>query len=97
MQTIEIKQQELDKPTKCPYCNETTDMAAAMHNHKPTPGSISVCLHCMHWAIFDKDLSLRKPTTEETMRLGNDPRFIIAQQLGALLGQGFQKTKSSVN
>jgi hypothetical protein len=56
------------KSNTCPYCGKENDMAElAQHAESTAPvdGDISLCIGCGEPAIFNDDLSVRKPTAKE--------------------------------
>jgi hypothetical protein len=51
---------------RCLECGHSLELATGLNTeHKPNPGDVSICISCSAVAIFDGDLSLRKPTDEE--------------------------------
>jgi hypothetical protein len=56
----------------CPYCGYTTNCATGLDGHIPKELDISVCIKCFSIALFNKDLSLRKPEPEEFADIRND-------------------------
>jgi hypothetical protein len=61
----------------------------AFGDGKPSPGDVSLCAQCGAVAMFDADMNLRHPTSDEHQRLANDPRIIHAQ----ILIRGFPNKK----
>jgi hypothetical protein len=63
--------------SKCPHCGTKLDAATPMCDptHVPDPGSVSLCLRCCQWIVFDETLHLRKPSPEESVEFANDPMF----------------------
>lgn len=58
----------------CPYCLSVHDATSAIGSSaEPSPGDISLCITCCEYSFFDDDLSLRKPTSEEEVKLRNSP------------------------
>lgn len=75
-------------PFICPKCSNRIDLADDGHpldvEHKPTPDNITVCIHCAECVVFNKDMSLRSLTDEDTKDLGIALVFtIFAYQLKA--------------
>jgi hypothetical protein len=67
---------------KCLACGYKHDAATEIiHDHgvKPRAGDISVCLNCGALAIFNADLTLRLPTTEEKADLTFNKDVLEAQ------------------
>ena len=63
-----------ERDTTCPTCEAKHDLVSGMTDEDtPDPGSLSLCIRCGVWAIFDEDLSLRKPTNEEAIEISADP------------------------
>lgn len=61
------------RQTVCPFCQTRNDVATAVgHDSGPEEGSVSICFQCSEPAFFKEDLTLRKPTPEETIDLAMD-------------------------
>src|SRR5436190_20657141 len=70
------------KITRCPWCKarhqEATGLVKIGEHHviEPTPdnGSISVCVYCWNWSIFDDQRAggLRIPTPDEILEAHQD-------------------------
>jgi hypothetical protein len=64
---------------KCGYMmDKTTDARNAPE--APREGDVSICWGCGTLGIFTKDLTIRKPTLDEKIRLEADP-FITEVQI----------------
>lgn len=60
-----MKTFEMDE-FRCVNCGEWINSASAIrHEHKPSEGDVTICLYCKAVMVFNADLSLRNPTTEE--------------------------------
>jgi hypothetical protein len=74
--------------TTCPHCHVAHELASGLgHDHKPTQGSVSLCIRCGKASIFTEDLQLRKPTANEkaaltTNKLITSAQIFIAAQTG---------------
>lgn len=69
-------------PFKCPACNyhmDATTKAYGDGDAKPKQGDVSMCLMCGTLMVFNADLTVRKPTTDENLQFQSDPRIIQAQ------------------
>ena len=65
---------------KCPACGYQVDAVSEVDgNAVPEKGDISICLNCGAIAIFKDDLTLRKPTGEELLKVSLDPNVIKHQ------------------
>jgi len=55
------------KPQMCVECGLLFNASSPTHGPRnlPKPGNVSLCLNCGHLALFDDNLMLREPTTEE--------------------------------
>ena len=49
----------------------------------PSPGDITVCLHCGHIMAFDDGLKLRELTAEEAHEIAGDKRILTIQEARA--------------
>ena len=67
----------------CTKCGFKPDAASAVNETgkqvAPTPGDATLCATCGHAMVFDDNLMLRDPTTEEARLLYSDPRVLVAQ------------------
>jgi hypothetical protein len=46
-------------PTLCPTCGHKLDAATGLdHDHKPSPGDLSVCIQCGEILEFDEEIKL---------------------------------------
>src|SRR4051812_10831976 len=67
------------KPQLCLKCGYATDRASSIGGLKPRgpkPGDVTVCIQCTHIMLFNPDLTLRDPTTEELRDILEDPRIV---------------------
>lgn len=71
--------------TICPYCGAHADAAtrvaprrekedmpggsAELSGRPPTPGSVSICIKCAEYSLFDDDLKLRRPLEIERLKI----------------------------
>lgn len=66
----------------CLNCGEPINMAtAADGDWKPTPGDVSVCLHCSYVAIFADDLTVREATDAEMVEMAGMPELLRAVEV----------------
>lgn len=80
-----------ETPTICPYCGVENPLSTAMDQNesKPIEGNISICIRCHKPAIFTDALQLRKPTTDESLLIAQNPTVVQLQILMA----GFRPKK----
>jgi hypothetical protein len=59
----------------CPYCGYFFDRTAITKGleQPPKEGDVSLCLKCCEIAIFNADLTVRKPTDAELAEIHNAP------------------------
>jgi len=81
-----LAKSEKVKPSRCPFCAYKLNGAAGMvavesETAKPSPGDFSVCIECANVLIFDKDLSLRRPTYEEARESRERPDVMQARDI----------------
>jgi hypothetical protein len=65
----------------CPACGYITDAATLMNPELdllPNPGDFSICIKCKETLVFDNDLKLREPTTEELNEMSEEDADQIA-------------------
>lgn len=61
----------------CPHCNASVDIGEALENDDdalPGNGDITVCDNCGNIAVFNDELMLRKPTSNEILVLLKDTK-----------------------
>jgi hypothetical protein len=69
MKRTQIRAQH-DRPGACPHCGYLFECASGVgHDDAPSPGAITVCIHCAGIAIFGEGLAMRKPTLAELTAL----------------------------
>lgn len=62
--------------TTCPFCGHKHDIQLEVTgNSGPQAEDATMCTTCMSIAIFDTDMSLRKPTPDEQWALDNDEQI----------------------
>ena len=56
---------------RCPFCNHKLDGATAVGRDRggPTAGSLTVCIECTNWLVYQGDFSLRPITEDEIAAL----------------------------
>ena len=69
---------------ECPVCNHDTDAAfiADPDYHdvtKPSPGDLTVCLYCVSFLAFDKNLMLFELTEADIESLSHDDRRLLVK------------------
>jgi hypothetical protein len=66
---------------KCGACGFQFLFTTAAQNKRlqPIEGCVSICAACGHLAIFDADLKLREPTSDEHAQLEMNPDILKAQ------------------
>ena len=66
-------------PPLCPFCqkilNEVTNLSS---ENKPYPNAFTVCYYCARILVFNDDMTLRRPTTEDEARLVEIPARLKA-------------------
>lgn len=50
----------------CPHCGESNMEQVGTSPTGPKTGDASLCYYCAKWSVYDAELTLRKPTVEET-------------------------------
>lgn len=79
------------KGSHCPSCNCFLDGASELNgDSKPKPGDITICGICGNVAIYDNQMDIRLPTSDELMELSKDEN-IIRVQFAIYLAKNFQK------
>ncbi len=74
-------------PSTCPTCGAILDAATGVKDMAiddsavPSPGDATVCIRCGGLAIFDKRLSLRRPTSAERRSLLRMPEVVAMHQM----------------
>jgi hypothetical protein len=67
-------------PSPCPWCGEDLTAASGVnHPNNPEPGDCTICIYCAGWCIFDEQLLLRKPTSEEQAEIDSIHEAQLAQ------------------
>ena len=51
----------------CPHCDANLNGAAAANGKRivPKENDVTMCVHCLEFAVYTKDLQLRKPRKDE--------------------------------
>lgn len=66
----------------CPYCGKSFNAAANMKNTvRPRPGDWSVCIACAAVLVFNEDLTVRKPTAQESEQSTTIPQIFKMQMI----------------
>jgi hypothetical protein len=62
----------------CLNCGSINDALSAIAEEKvkPSPGDATICIKCGHLMIFDDNLQVRNPTSEELIELAGDIRLV---------------------
>jgi hypothetical protein len=84
--------------SKCLACGEKLNAATdatLFADTEPTPGCLTICIHCGHLMAFDDDLKFRPLTDAEMQEAAGHPDVLGAQALRveALQYQRSQKRK----
>lgn len=66
-----FKTTPINNNNQCLTCG--AKMPAASGNGAPVAGDLSICVECEALAIFNADLSIRRPTPAEALELAVDP------------------------
>ena len=56
--------------SKCPWCYAFVDGATVITDDEkllPVGGDVSICLYCARVGVYEDDLTIRKPTPEESL------------------------------
>lgn len=70
---------------ECPYCFYETDCASSITGeHKPHPGSISICINCGEAGIFDEMLAIRTMTEDDIEETDSDIMAMVRKAKGFL-------------
>jgi hypothetical protein len=75
---VAMKHQDREMHTVCPHCLRENDLVTEVVDEgtpDPYPGALSFCIRCGHFAVFQDDLSLRKPTLMEQWEFDNDAQL----------------------
>ena len=65
----------------CLACGRSLNAASGVdHDHRPSPGDVTVCLRCGHIMIFAEDLTPRDLTAEEVIEVAGDKRILAIQR-----------------
>lgn len=70
MKFSKFKTTPINRNNVCLTCG--AKMPAASGNGAPVEGDVSICIECEALAIFNADLSLRRPTLTEILELAVD-------------------------
>jgi len=67
---------------ECPYCGRQNQLHAEAGGSDIAPheGAVSICFQCNQPAMFNADLTLRKPTPEELDEIADDLRKYLAMR-----------------
>jgi len=69
-------------PSACLACGDQMDSANCVDENiddAPSPGDITVCLHCGHVMAFDDELKLRELNAQEAYEIAGDKRILAIQ------------------
>ena len=72
--------------SKCTNCGKRMTAASTPDDRPtraPSPGDVAVCLYCHHLMIYDADMSLRDPTSDELAEVAGDPEILEAMEFAA--------------
>ena len=65
--------------SRCPNCKTRLDRAFEVGgDNRPSPGYVSLCIHCGNWTVFDLDLRLVKPDQKLLAEIKRDRKCQIA-------------------
>jgi len=66
-------------PFHCLNCGYRMDCTTdAYGDGTPKDGDISMCLHCGHLMLFNKDMTVRELTPDERAKITCDPQVVRA-------------------
>ncbi len=70
------------KQAFCPGCKISLQASDVVVGPpcEPSPGDVSVCLHCGHLGVWDDDLGLREPTDAELVEIAGNVVLAHAQK-----------------
>jgi hypothetical protein len=57
------------KASPCPFCGANLNEATSLKGSEPTPGALSVCLHCSAALVLNDDLTVRELTARDLDKL----------------------------
>jgi hypothetical protein len=63
----------------CPFCGHQLDAVTAGPENPdatPLPGDLTVCIQCAGLLVFDDQMKVRPPTSEEQAEMLADPQVI---------------------
>jgi hypothetical protein len=71
----------------CPKCNEPLTGASTVFGEQvdPTPGDVSICIHCLTLLTYNDDLTSRVLEIVEFLGLPDDTRLELTRALKALI------------
>lgn len=70
--------------TRCPYCDGVLDAASSANGATPSPGDLSVCIHCASALTFDAELRLRVLTQAEMRELDPEIAKVLRRYMRAV-------------
>lgn len=66
---------------KCLDCGMLISAASTCEDERvPSPGDISICIHCGHIMIFNEDLTVRALTDAEVIEVAGNQEIILYQK-----------------
>lgn len=87
------------KPSNCPSCNASIELAGNDFGRSPEKGDISICLDCQAILVFNEDLTIRAITQEEWDKLEDTHKlYIRMEQFKCLMIMNTEKaSKANLN
>jgi hypothetical protein len=80
----------------CRTCGIKLDaatFATGPEDRKPKQGDVSICWYCSTISVYDTDMSLRTPTSDEMQRFMSDGNFLkLLEGIRAELAKRARKT-----
>jgi hypothetical protein len=75
-------------PSPCPWCGKLNDMATSANADRPDdvpePGDVTVCIACASPAVFNPDMTLRRPWPGEIEAAHPDDRTVLDRAVRAV-------------
>ena len=76
------RQQHQVRPSPCPSCGVWMDGATGItSDDRPDPGDLTICFYCVKVAVYDDDLTLRRPNAAEAAAAAANPKVIMARRV----------------
>lgn len=71
----------------CPHCGADQNLAI-MGAKMPEPGDVVLCIKCGEWGVFENGMTIRHPTDDEYVSLGENERARFARETWIQMERG---------